>query len=100
MLRGVQLAEIATDRKRALGNRSVPTFSVAILILAILASGAHAQAPTPPLPQRKLAFVLPQKRGYFVTDLRGPVLRTILAPRGPRVIGIPDFDATGNDSGF
>jgi WD40-like Beta Propeller Repeat len=96
MLRGVQLAEIATDRKRALGDRSVPTFSVAILILAILASGAHAQAPTTPLPQGKLAFVLPQKRGYVVTGLRGRVLRTVLAPRGRRVIGIPDFDATGN----
>lgn len=78
----------------------VKTLFTAIVVVAILPSGAHAQAqaptPTPPFPQGKLAFALSEKRGYVVTDLRGRLLRTVLAPRGRRVIGIPDFDATGN----
>lgn len=46
-------------------------------------------------PEGKLAFPLRASRGFFVTDLRGRKLRTVMAPRGRKVVGRPAFAPDG-----
>jgi hypothetical protein len=72
---------------------------VAAAFLVVIAEGVSYSAVPARVgtftPEGKLAFPLRASRGFLVTDLRGRKLRTVMAPRGRKVVGRPAFAPAG-----
>jgi hypothetical protein len=80
------------------GSRRAALLMAAATVVVAAAGVADSAAPGRVgalAPEGKLAFPLRNSGGFLVTDLQGRELRTVIAPRGRKVVGRPAFGPGG-----